>query len=246
MAYDGVSPEEMSRRLRAPSCLVVSSVTSVMDILHDLAAEGAPGGAVVLAEEQVRGRGRHGRRWHSPPGASICLGYLVRPGRTIEGGVLALRVGLALADTLRSLGAPAQLKWPNDVVVGDRKMSGVLCESRWRGGNVAWIAVGIGINVHGPLPCEVGDHAVSLDAVLPDATRILVLEQLLPALHDLSDEPMLSDRERSSYAQIDWLMGRRLREPVAGVAEGLAADGALLVKTPEGVRRVVGGGVVAA
>src|SRR5690348_10669072 len=172
MIYDGVAPADLAARLRAPSCLALATVTSTMDIVHELAAEDAPAGTVVLADEQVKGRGRMGRRWHSPRGAGVWMGYLLRPSQSLEGGVLSLRVGLAVVQALGDLGVTARLKWPNDVVADDRKLAGILCEARWIKEQTSWVAVGIGMNVHGPLPAEIVDGAVSLDELYPGATRV--------------------------------------------------------------------------
>jgi BirA family biotin operon repressor/biotin-[acetyl-CoA-carboxylase] ligase len=242
--YDGLQPADLAARLRAPGCLSLESVTSTMDIVHELAGEGAPGGTVVLADEQVAGRGRQGRRWHSPRGCGIWLGYLVRPRRTTEGGVLALRVGLAIVDALAELGVTAYLKWPNDVLVEDRKLAGILCEARWSADRLSWVTVGIGLNVTGTLPDDIASQAITLTEVDPGATRIKVLETLVPRLHALRDDPVLSDDEREAYQQVDWLAGRRVREPVQGIASGVDSTGALLVTGPRGMQRIVGGGVI--
>jgi BirA family biotin operon repressor/biotin-[acetyl-CoA-carboxylase] ligase len=138
------------------------------------------------------------------------------------------------------------LKWPNDVVVDDRKLAGILCEAKWERDLLEWMAIGIGINVHGPLPAEIARQAIALEEVVPSVTRIVVLEQLAPLLHDLSDEPTLATPERVTYAQYDWLVNRKVSEPVAGTACGIDGDGALLVKTENGMERVLGGSVVAA
>ncbi|MBI4501339.1 MAG: biotin--[acetyl-CoA-carboxylase] ligase [Gemmatimonadetes bacterium] len=243
MNYDGLEPADLAARLHAPGCLSLVSVTSTMDIIHELAAEGAPAGTVVLADEQVAGRGRQGRRWHSPRGRGIWLGYLVRPERVTETGVLSLRVGLAIADALEDIGVPVQLKWPNDVLLEDRKLAGVLCEARWIADRLAWISVGVGINVQGPLPGAIASEAIALAEVAPAATRVEVLEALVPRLHLLSDEATMTDAEREAFQQVDWLAGRRVKRPVNGLARGIDAQGALLVDTGRGVQRVVGGGV---
>jgi len=242
--YDGLQPADLAARLRAPGCLSLVSVTSTMDIIHELAGEGAPAGTVVLADEQVAGRGRQGRRWHSPRGGGIWLGYLVRPERATETGVLALRVGLATVEALAQVGAQPRLKWPNDILLEDRKVAGILCEARWSADRLSWVTVGIGINVRGPLPSEIAAHAIALAEVVGGATRVAVLEALVPRLHGLSDEPGLSDAERAAFERVDWLAGRALREPVRGTALGVDGEGALLVETGRGIERVVGGGVV--
>lgn len=243
MNYDGVAPADLAKRLQAPGCLSLVSVTSTMDIVHELAAERAPAGTVVLADEQVAGRGRQGRQWHSPRGGGVWLGYLARPSKATEAGVLSLRVGLAVVEAIADVGAATRLKWPNDVLLEDRKLAGILCEARWVADKLAWVAVGIGINVHGPLPGDIADRAIALAEVVPGATRVAVLEALVPRLHRLPDAPGLTDAERAAYERCDWLAGRTILEPVRGVAMGVDRDGALLVETGRGVSRIVGGSI---
>jgi BirA family biotin operon repressor/biotin-[acetyl-CoA-carboxylase] ligase len=242
MPYDGIESEELAARLTVPMCVTFGRVTSTLDIVHELAREGAPAGALVLADEQMAGRGRHGRHWYSPPGKGVWLGYLLRTGSAPEGGVMSVRVGLATATALAELGADPRLKWPNDVLLADRKVAGILCETRRQGG-VGWIGLGIGVNVHGPMPGALSPNAVALDEVCAGVTRVAVLERLVPRLARLSDAPTLTEDERASYGRRDWLAGRHLAEPVAGVAKGVAASGALLVEAVDGVRQVVGGSI---
>ncbi len=244
LTYDGASPADLAARIRSPSCLVLRSVSSTLDLVHELAAEGAPAGTVVLADEQARGRGREGRKWHSPRGAGVLLGYLHRPRSEAIAGVLALRVGLAVGEALGALGITAGLKWPNDVVIRDRKVGGILCEARTVSGDVAWVGVGIGLNVRGPLPAEVAHRAIALDELQPGITRLQVLEALVPRLHQLAEGPTLSEVERAAYRRYDWLAGRDVVEPVPGRVFGVDADGALIVETHRGPRRVLAGTVV--
>jgi BirA family biotin operon repressor/biotin-[acetyl-CoA-carboxylase] ligase len=246
MKYDGLDPAALSERLGAPSCLALEKVTSTLDIIHELAGEGAPCGTLVLADEQVQGRGRQSRRWHSPKGSGVWLGSLKRPSVPLEGGLLAIRAGLCLIRALGDLDVSAQLKWPNDIMVHDRKLAGILCEARWRGQEVSWIAVGIGINVHGPLPAEIADHAIALDEVLPGVGRLPVLDALMPWLRALPDQPSLDDHECLELGRCDWLAGRRVAKPLYGTARGIDRDGALLIETGEGVERVLGGTIVTA
>lgn len=245
-AYDGIASEDVSRRLGAPQLLTLNRVSSVLDVIHRLAEDAAPDGTAVLAEEQIAGRGRQGRQWHSPPGAGIWLGYLKRPGPIRAGGIMALRVGMAVRDMLTELGVVSSLKWPNDIVVCDRKLGGVLCEARWSGNNALWVAIGLGLNTHGPLPPELGDKAIALDGVLPSVSRIEVLERLMPKLGRLSIAHELTSAEMNAYAEADWLRGRRLSHPFDGTACGIALDGALLIETTSGMERVLGGSIVAA
>ena len=246
MAYDGFTAAELAARFRVAQCFTLVRVTSTLDVIHELAADGAPGGTLVIADEQVAGRGRLGRRWHSPRGSGIWLGYLSRPDGRTSPGVLGLRVGLALVDALRELAIPAAIKWPNDVIVGDRKLAGVLCEARWNGERLQWVAIGIGINVRGPLADDVAATAATLDSLRPGVQRVEVLDRLVPRLGELAPSDSLTATELEVYARHDWLRGKRLVEPIQGQIRGVDAGGALIVDTPSGTERLTGGHVVTA
>jgi BirA family biotin operon repressor/biotin-[acetyl-CoA-carboxylase] ligase len=241
VSYDGHAPDALAARLRLPHLIVRDEVTSALDELHQLAESDAPASTTVLADSQIRGRGRQGRAWRSPAGRGIWLGYLVRAGAATS-SLLAVRVGLAVTRALDALDIPAQVKWPNDVLVDGRKVCGILCETRWRGATPLWSAVGIGINVHGPVPAEVAGTAAALDEHRA-VTRVAVLERLIPLLRALPTAPALDASELAAWHARDWLGDRRISAPVAGIARGIGEDGALLVETPAGIRSALAGHV---
>ncbi|HEV8510458.1 MAG TPA: biotin--[acetyl-CoA-carboxylase] ligase [Gemmatimonadales bacterium] len=251
LEIDGIPAAVLARRWGVPQCGVFRSLSSSLDAIHDLGAQQAPAGTVVLAEEQTAGRGRDGRTWRSPPGG-VWLGTLLRPPVPAP-GVLSLRVGLVVADVVEAVlgvrptalsGPRAGLKWPNDVLVDDRKVAGVLCESRWQGDALQWLGVGIGINVANDVPPELADRAVSLRALRPSVRRIDVLDQLIPALLRLAAHgAQLTEFECMAFARRDWLRGRQIRAPLAGRAAGICPDGALLVDTGAGTTMVRDGHV---
>jgi BirA family biotin operon repressor/biotin-[acetyl-CoA-carboxylase] ligase len=126
--------------------------------------------------------------------------------------------------------AATRLKWPNDVLLGERKLAGILCEGRWHGDAPQWLAIGVGVNVRNAIPTEVARRAVALAEWLPAVRRIDLLDRLVPAIAGLaSGDAALSERECAAFAVRDWLHGRQLRAPAAGRAGGLRPDGALLV-----------------
>ena len=251
LEIDGIPAAALARRWGVPQCGVFRTLPSALDAIHDLGAQGAPSGTVILAEEQTAGRGRDGRSWRSPAGG-VWLGALLRPPLPAA-GVLSLRIGLVLADVVEAVlgirptalsGPRAGLKWPNDVLVDDRKVAGILCESRWQGDTVQWLAIGIGINVANEIPAELTERAVALRDVRPSVRRIDVLDQLVPALLRLTThDARLSEFECAAYARRDWLRGRHIRAPLAGRAAGIRPDGALLVDTGAGTTMVRDGHV---
>ncbi|MGH7734654.1 MAG: biotin--[acetyl-CoA-carboxylase] ligase, partial [Gemmatimonadales bacterium] len=123
-------------------------VGSTQDLVHQLGEDGAPHGSAIIAAEQANARGTRGRAWHAPAGG-VWMSVLCRPEIPSAAEVLSLRVGLAVAIALEAeTRIPSiRLKWANDLMLADRKLGGILCEARWRGDRLAWITVGIGINV---------------------------------------------------------------------------------------------------
>lgn len=210
-------------------------VSSTMDVIHQLASEGAAAGTAVIAGEQLEGRGSRGRGWHSPPGG-LWMSVVFRPP-AVEGiEAISLRVGLAVAEAIQArVPKPLRLKWPNDLMLEDRKLGGVLCEARWQGDALAWVAVGLGMNVRNRIPDELGTVAISLSDLIPAITVEEIADPVLAALRELDlGTGRLSPAELNRFARRDWLRGRTIREPVAGNVTGVGEDGALLVRTVSG------------
>lgn len=239
ITLDGIPTNQLARRWGVPQCAVFRTLSSSLDAIHDVAAQGAPAGTVILVEEQTAGRGRDGRTWRSPPGG-VWLGMLLRPPMPAP-GALSLRVGLVVADVVDELlRAPrAQLKWPNDVLLEGRKLAGILCEGRWQGETPQWLAIGVGMNVVNEIPAELAGPAIALRELLPDVRRIEILDRLVPALLLLTTHHApLTDFECAAFARRDWLRGRQIRAPLSGRAAGVGPDGALLVDTGAGTTMV--------
>ncbi len=239
--YDGLDEEELRRRTGARRVELRRTVGSALDVAHELAAAGAPHGLLVLADEQTAGRGRQGRSWHSPAGTGVWVVPLLRPAVPPSAGALAVRVGLRLVEAVAEIAprAAPRLKWPNDLMIKGRKAGGVLCEARWQGDRLGWVAVGIGVNVRGPLAPALGHRAIALKAVEASATRVRLLEALVPRLWDAADHPVLEEAEQDAFLRLQW-------EPGGGGEGtpspfGVDRDGALLVPAADGSldRRVV-------
>jgi BirA family biotin operon repressor/biotin-[acetyl-CoA-carboxylase] ligase len=230
MSYEGLSDAELAQLLGVPRVVTHVSIPSTLDVAHDLGGGGAAHGTVVLADAQSAGRGRQGRAWESPSGG-LWLAMLARPSRPPVGGALAIRVGLAARAAVAAAAADAapRLRWPNDLMVADRKAGGVLCEASWTGGTLAWVAIGVGINVRGRVPGAPGDRAISLEDVAPGVSRLSLLEALVPRLVAAAQgAPALAEEERAAFLACCWSDGN-------GTPERLDPDGALVVRHPDGV-----------
>jgi BirA family biotin operon repressor/biotin-[acetyl-CoA-carboxylase] ligase len=223
--------------------IVLHATTSTNDEARRGARAGAPHGATWVAEEQTAGRGRHGRAWISSPGEGLHFSVLLRvacsPSRL---PLIALVAGLAVRDavSLAAPGANASLKWPNDVLVGGRKIAGVLVEGVTTGSHVESAVVGIGINVHTrAFPPELAERATSVALVCktpPDRATILAdtLASLDRDLHVVLGRGLGLVRARLEAA--DALRGCRVRSDSGdeGVACGIDDEGRLLVRRDGG------------
>jgi BirA family biotin operon repressor/biotin-[acetyl-CoA-carboxylase] ligase len=223
--YDGESVEALAARWQLAGVHAYDAVGSTLDVAHALAPSAASG-TLVIANEQTAGRGRHGRRWTSAPGAGVWLTLIERPTDARALDVIALRCGLYAAEALDELaGETVRVKWPNDLYVGDGKLAGILIETRWRGTSPEWVAIGFGLNVAAP--------DVSTGAGLSaGVSRMAALDELVPALRRAAAASRhLSDAELARWRERDLAVGRRIAEPTNGVVQGISANGELLVST---------------
>lgn len=231
-----------------PPLLYYPRVTSALDVLHELAGEGAEPGTAVVAGEQSAGRGARGDTWHSPPGG-VWLAVLSRPTAIVEAPVLSIRAGLAVARALGSIAGEGSIsiKWPNDLILQDRKLGGILCEARWQGDRLGWIAVGVGLNVTNNIPAEVRESAIALGKACPGIVPEDVVPAVVAALRSAgAGGSQLTEAEQNAFAGYDWLRGRALSAPAPGTALGISPDGGLMVETEDGVATFRAGRVVLA
>jgi BirA family biotin operon repressor/biotin-[acetyl-CoA-carboxylase] ligase len=177
----------------------------------------------------------------------LWLSVLLRPSVAPALEVLSLRAALAASATIEATvpGLALQLKWPNDLMLNGRKLGGILCEARWHGSTLGWVAIGLGVNVANPIPASLADVAVALVSVAPGVVPELLAAPLATALAELDDRSgHLSAEELTGFRGRDWLRGKRLREPVTGTVEGVAPDGALLLFRDDGAIHEIRGGPV--
>jgi BirA family transcriptional regulator, biotin operon repressor / biotin---[acetyl-CoA-carboxylase] ligase len=251
---DALDLEAVWRRLPGRQIEYHSALDSTMYAAARLAGEGCASGAVVIAEKQSAGQGRHGRSWHSEAGSGIYCSVVLRlplPAQSMP--LITLALGLAASDAIwRAAEIHCDLRWPNDVMLGGKKVAGILARSA----DSAVIA-GIGINVnHSSFPAGLAREAISLRLYAGRTfSREDLLTALLPSIDSFSktlvenggDAILSLFTKSSSYAA-----GRRVtvQQPggvIEGVTAGLNASGFLVVRTDNGKDTLIlAGGVRAA
>jgi BirA family biotin operon repressor/biotin-[acetyl-CoA-carboxylase] ligase len=217
------------------------TVSSTMDVAREAAVGGAPEGTIVVAEEQTSGRGRLGRSWTNPPGV-LAVSVIIRPemSRLLRLGMVASLATSRCVDS--ATGLKSVIKWPNDVLLRGKKISGILMESALRGQSVEWAIVGIGLNINlnpGMFP-EIAHTATSITAELGrEVSQLAVLQDLLREM----DRLYLALREDEAIHE-QWrdrleTLGRTVEVAVGdhvevGYAESVDSNGSLLLRRSDG------------
>ncbi|MFN8149927.1 MAG: biotin--[acetyl-CoA-carboxylase] ligase [Solirubrobacterales bacterium] len=214
-------------------------------IAKELAAEGAPSGTVVTASEQSAGRGRGDRVWGAPAGAALLYSAILRP-LDLSHLLLPLAVPLAVCEACESLvDVECRVKWPNDVWLGERKLSGILIEAR----PPEWAVIGVGVNLSiepQQFPADLRWPATSLGGGVTPASMRSALDAALGEWVAAGPERVLTEfRARDALAgrEIGWDGGPDEGGRI-GVAEGIDERGNLLVRTAEGGTVALGSGEV--
>jgi len=243
-------------RSRLPECrwirdvLVFQSTGSTNDLITSLARQGAPAGIVAFAEEQTAGRGRLGRRWQSDSCLGLWFSLLLRPQiPLVQWPRLTLWIAYALAHGIQEYAArfipeaaapQILLKWPNDLYASGRKFAGILVESSL--GENAFATAGIGINVNHPsfpAPLDATATSLRIQAGAPLDRNALAAAVLASIDQSFSLIPSRFQEILNWASQADYLRGRWVSAAAGadlheGIAQGLDAEGALLIRTPAG------------
>ncbi len=213
------------------------------------ARSGAPEGALVIAEEQTAGRGRLGRRWHAPPGSALLFSLALRPALAPSQAQRATMLcSSAAVEAIRiTTGLAAQVKWPNDLLIGRRKVGGVLTELGLAGQELAFVVVGMGLNVNLD-PAQIPEALAPPTSLMAELGRPVLRLPLLCTLLQGVEARYVALQEGWSPVE-EWrghlaTLGQPVQvgtpeEVITGVAEDVDADGALLVRTPAGALRTI-------
>jgi BirA family biotin operon repressor/biotin-[acetyl-CoA-carboxylase] ligase len=228
--------------------MLVQECASTNDVATAKAAEGAPHGFVVIAERQTAGRGRQGRRWFSPSGG-IWLTAIIRPQHHQDPSTLPLICALAITNAInQAFKVDSRVRWPNDIMLNDRKLGGVIVESKVKGTKFMHVLLGIGINANfetDQIEAVRGTAVSLLDALNAPIGREVLIASILnetERLYDLSNSTK-GDRILVMLRQIDWSRGKNARielgnHEVVGVVDGYETLSKMRIVTAQGFETV--------
>ncbi len=257
---DTVSRAELLSRMDTEwagrNLVYLKTVDSTNNYAKKLGEDGAPHGTLVIADFQSSGKGRRGRVWEMPPGSTIAMSLLVRPQiRPEKASMLTLVAGAAFAKAVSGLtGLDVKIKWPNDLVVGGKKLSGTLTELSTDLEGIHYVVIGTGINANvAKFPGELEKTATSLQRELGgpvDRGAIVCacmreLEDAYRRFLETQDMTLLLEDYQGRLANLDKEV--RVLEPgngYSGIARGIDRQGQLLVETADGRTQKVYAGEV--
>jgi BirA family biotin operon repressor/biotin-[acetyl-CoA-carboxylase] ligase len=245
---------KLTTRVMGTAVHLFDSLDSTNDTARGLARDGAPEGTLVVALEQKSGRGRQDRKWISEPGKNLTFSVILRPRIRPEFlGAVSLFASVGVAASVSAMaGKEAGCKWPNDVLVSGKKISGILCESAIAGGSVESVIVGIGLNVNQrEFPGDIAEHATSL---LIETGRMADLAAALSrVLGSLEEFYHPSDAGWPAVVASEWtkrnvILGSRVEVSgpmprITGIARSVTATGALRIETDGRTVEVTAGDV---
>lgn len=238
VAFDGAAIEAALSEFPLGGLRVFRRLGSTNDEALIWAAAGAADMSLVIADEQTAGRGRAGRAWLTPPGTALALSMILREeaGSEDPSGRLAGLGAMAVAEACDSLGLQASIKWPNDVLLKDRKVAGVLVEAQWSGGQLEASVIGVGVNVlrgSAPTDATVRYPATSIEESLDRGpSRIEVLRATVSAMTAWRPRVNTQDFVRAWERRLAF-RGHEVRlihdgrAAIAGRLDGLEQDGSL-------------------
>lgn len=252
-AWAGLSLADLQERWDRETVTAYGKIDSTNAAAKDLAEAGAEAGSIIVCREQTTGRGRQDRRWHSPPDTGLYLSMIFRPAASVLPPLVSVLAGLGVVSALdrRLPGLDPGLKWPNDLMAGDRKMGGLLAEASWSGSGPRFLVVGVGVNVKSmskTMSPRLRREATWIEDRRPGTELPEVADAVIEGLERLLYEPptALDSGALDLLDEYDWLKNRRVRatlsgeeSALSGVAAGVAPDGALLFRPDRGALRRV-------
>ena len=230
--------------------LAFRTIHSTNDLAYRLASEGGFDGTVVIAEEQTAGRGRLGRKWESCFGKGLWFSVIFRPDLpSTQAGLFSFLAGISVADAFsRKIQLVADLKWPNDLLIGKKKVCGILSEAEFDENRIKFIILGIGINVNHSaedFPETIRQQATSIYMLLKQ--RVNRVDLLVEILQQLEFNYFRSQQQGFKGILADWCtkcsyLGKQVKfvsstDIIEGIFETIADDGSAIIRLHNGIRQ---------
>jgi len=228
-------------------------LASTMDLAMQLGIQAAPHGTVVLAESQTKGRGRLGRSWFSPKYKGIYMSLILRPDISPSASsVLTLLSAVSICEAVKTVtGLDAQIKWPNDVFIANKKIAGILTEMNSEVDKVNFVVIGIGLNVNNDKKSLIAQATSLKEQAGQPVNRVALLQELLRGIEN--NYSLLEDKGAQAiidkWRNFSLTLGRRVKiyyqdKHIEGQAVDIDRDGALLIRKDSGLTQKVFSGDV--
>ena len=230
-------------------------LVSTMDLAMQLGMQGEPGGTLVLAESQTKGRGRLGRSWSSPKYKGIYLSLILRPKILPTAcPILTLMSAVSICEAVKEVtGLDVQIKWPNDIFIHNKKLAGILTEMNAEVDKVNFVVIGIGLNVNNDRKSLIAQATSLKEEQGSEVNRVVLLQEILRRIE--SNYLLLEDRGSSEiinkWRNFTFTLGTRVKvdyqnKHIEGCAVDIDQDGSLLIRKDSGVIQKISSGDVTA
>lgn len=249
-AAEGISIKELKSLIKGEigrDIIYMDEVDSTNSIATGLCERGALHGTVVIADSQTRGHGRLGRAWLSPPGVNIYMSVILKPSMEAKDAVLlTLMAAVACARALsEETGLKVEIKWPNDLMVHDKKLGGILTEARYMHGKMTSAIIGLGLNVNGgleTLPAYIRERATSVKSETGvEQSRVMLIAAILNSMDYWYNILVKAGRDLmlEEWRRLTSTLGRPVtvvvgEETLKGLAEDIDDEGMLILRLPSG------------
>lgn len=235
------------------SIYYANECTSTQDLADILARGGAPEGTITLCEEMSKGRGRLGREWIAGKGG-LWFTLILRPQQINALQIIPLMVGVCVAEAIYNVfNLNSTVKWPNDVLINEKKVAGILVEGKLEAYGVTYLLVGVGININNYLPESLRDHATSLkDLIGYPLPRTPLLKKTLELIDEYYTYLLANDVKYviNRWRRLNSTIGRKVRVHlinnviIEGIAKDVDLDGSLCIESERGLIKVLSGDVI--
>jgi BirA family biotin operon repressor/biotin-[acetyl-CoA-carboxylase] ligase len=247
--YQGLKTKSFGRKI-----IYFNSLSSTMDMATQLALKGAREGTVVLAETQAKGRGRLGRIWYSPKYKGLYFSLILRPKISLDkASIITLLAGVSICEAIKEVsGLDLSIKWPNDILMHNKKLGGILTEIKAEVDEVNFVIIGMGLNINNDSKSLISGSTSLKEGKAEHPGRLKILQEVL---YKLEANYQILDKKGAKPIIDKWrlfaiTLGRRVKvyshkEHLEGEAFDIDSDGGLLIRNDSGItQKVIAGDVV--